>query len=55
MELDNGKFVLSEDEEVEGFLEKTVTPIGISRKADIPIRYMGRRVYVIITRNEGTL
>ncbi|MEM0195976.1 MAG: DUF2080 family transposase-associated protein [Thermoplasmatales archaeon] len=54
LEPDNGKLVLSEDE-VEGFLERTVTPIGISRKADTPRRYMGRRVYVIIARNEGTL
>ena len=53
LELDSGKLVLSEDE-VEGFLERTVTPIGMSGKADIPRRYIGRRVYVIITRNEGT-
>jgi putative transposon-encoded protein len=39
---------------VEGFLERTVTPIGMSGKADIPKRYIGRRVYVIITKNEGT-
>ncbi|MCL4447668.1 MAG: DUF2080 family transposase-associated protein [Thermoplasmatales archaeon] len=54
LELNKGKLVLSEDE-VEGFLEKTVTPIGMSGKADIPRRYIGRRVYVIITKNVGTL
>lgn len=53
LELENGKLVLSEDE-IEGFLERTVTPIGMSGKADIPRRYIGRRVYVIITKNEGT-
>lgn len=53
LELDNGKLILSEDE-VEGFLERTVTPIGMSGKADIPRRYIGRRVYVVITKNEGT-
>jgi putative transposon-encoded protein len=53
LELDNGKLILKEDE-VEGFLERTVTPIGMSGKADIPKRYIGRRVYVIITKNEGT-
>ena len=52
LELENGKLVLSEDE-IEGFLERTVTPIGMSGKADIPRRYIGRRVYVIITKNEG--
>ena len=53
LELDNGKLILKEDE-VEGFLEKTVTPIGMSGKADIPKRYIGRKVYVVITKNEGT-
>ncbi len=53
LELDNGRLILSEDD-VEGFLERTVTPIGMSGKADIPRRYIGRRVYVIITKNEGT-
>ncbi|MEM0136740.1 MAG: DUF2080 family transposase-associated protein [Thermoplasmatales archaeon] len=53
LELEAGKLILSEDE-IEGFLERTVTSIGMSGKADIPRRYIGRRVYVIITRNEGT-
>ena len=37
-----------------GSLERTATPVGMSGKADIPRRYIGRRVYVIITKNEGT-
>lgn len=53
LELETGKLLLSEDE-IEGFLERTVTPIGMSGKADVPRRYIGRRVYVIITKNEGT-
>lgn len=52
LELEHEKLILSEDE-IEGFLERTVTPIGMSGKADIPKRYIGRRVYVIITKNEG--
>jgi len=54
LELNNGKLVLKEDE-IEGFLERTVTPIGKSGKADIPRRYIGQRDYVIITKNPGTV
>lgn len=54
LELDQGKLALNEDE-IEGFLERTVTPIGTSGKADVPRRYIGRRVYVIITKNLGTI
>ncbi len=53
LELENGKLILKDDE-IEGFLERTVTPIGMSGKADIPKRYIGRRVYVIITKNDST-
>ena len=54
LELDKSRLLLKEDE-IEGFLERTVTPIGTSGKADVPRRYIGRRVYVIITKNEGTI
>ena len=54
LELNNGNLILNEDE-IEGFLERTVRPIGTSGKADIPRRYIGRRVYVIITKNPGTV
>jgi putative transposon-encoded protein len=50
VELDNGKLTLTEAE-IEGFLERTVTPIGTSAKADVPKRYIGRRVYVIIVKD----
>ena len=52
LELNKGNLILKEDE-IEGFLERTVTPIGTSGKADIPRRYIGQRVYVIITKNPG--
>jgi len=42
------KLVLKDDGIV-GFLERVVTPIGTSGKADVPKRFMGHRVYVIIT------
>lgn len=38
------------DEEIDGFLERVVTPIGTSAKADVPIKYLNRRVYVIVTK-----
>ena len=53
LEMEIEKLILS-DADIEGFLEWTVTPIGMSGKADIPRRYMGRRVYVVITKNEST-
>jgi putative transposon-encoded protein len=49
IKLNKGKLVMK-DEDIEGFLERTVTPIGTSAKADVPRRYLNRRVYVIITK-----
>ncbi|MBE0525289.1 MAG: DUF2080 family transposase-associated protein [Methanosarcinales archaeon] len=49
VELKKGNLVLK-DSEIEGFLEKVVTPFGTSAKADVPRKYIGRRVYVIITK-----
>ena len=51
IKLNKGKLFLKEDE-VEGFLERVVTPIGTSAKADVPRRYLGRRVYVIVTKKK---
>ena len=51
IKLNKGKLVLK-DEEIEGFLERVVTPIGTSAKADVPRRYLGKRVYVIITKKK---
>ncbi len=41
------------DDEIVGILERTVTKQGTSAKADVPRRYLGKRVYVIITKSEG--
>jgi putative transposon-encoded protein len=46
IELNKGKLTLTE-RNVEGFLERTITPIGTSAKADVPRRYLGRRAYEI--------
>lgn len=50
VEIKKGKLILT-DAKIEGFLERIVNPIGTSAKADVPRRYLGRRVYVIITKN----
>jgi putative transposon-encoded protein len=54
IELNRCGLSLSENE-IEGFLERTVTPIGNSAKADVPRRYLDRRVYVIITKNKANI
>lgn len=41
------------DDDIEGILERTVTKHGTSAKADVPRRYLGRRVYVIVTKLKG--
>ncbi len=48
----NKEGLLLHEKEIDGFLERIVTPIGTSAKADIPKRYLGRRVYVIITKRK---
>ena len=50
IKLNKGKLALKDDE-VEGFLERIVTPIGTSAKADVPKRFLGRRAYVIILKH----
>lgn len=49
VELRKDKLLLKENG-IDGFLERVVTPIGTSAKADVPRRYLGRRAYVIITK-----
>jgi len=51
IKLNKGKLVLKDDG-VEGFLERVVTPIGTSAKADVPRKYLGKRVYVIVTKKK---
>ncbi|MCZ7398455.1 MAG: DUF2080 family transposase-associated protein [Candidatus Methanoperedens sp.] len=50
IELKKTELVLK-DNEIDGFLERVVTPFGTSAKADVPKKYIGRRVYVIITKS----
>ena len=49
VKLDQGKLTLHEDQ-ILGFIEKTVTPFGNSAKVDCPKRYIGKRAYLIICR-----
>ena len=50
IELKKDELTLKESE-IEGFLERVVTPFGTSGKADVPKKYIGRRVYVIISKS----
>jgi len=38
--------------EVKVVFEKIITPFGNSGKADVPKRYLGRRAYVILAKND---
>ena len=50
IEIKKGNLILTNNK-IECFLERIVNPIGTSAKADVPRRYLGRRVYVIITKD----
>jgi putative transposon-encoded protein len=50
VELNKGKLRLT-DNQIEGFLERTVNSIGTSAKVDVPKRYMGKRAYVVIVKD----
>jgi len=50
IELNKGNLHLTE-KKIEGFLERIITPIGTSGKADVPKRYIGCRAYVIIVKD----
>ncbi len=41
-------------DKIEGFLERIVTPLGNSGKVDCPKRFIGRRVYLLITQKDWT-
>lgn len=47
VEVTDKEFKLT-DKKVVAVLDRTVTPFGNSAKADVPIRYVGKRVYVVI-------
>ena len=48
IELNKGKLVLRD--KIEGFLEREVTPFGTSAKVDCPKKFIGKKVYLIITK-----
>jgi putative transposon-encoded protein len=50
IEIIKDKIVLTD--EVEVFYEKRVTPFGTSAKVDAPKKYIGRRAYVIILKED---
>jgi len=37
-------------DEIEGFMERTVTPFGTSAKVDCPRRYIGRKAYLLVCK-----
>jgi putative transposon-encoded protein len=49
--VEKGRLTLK-DNKIIGFLERVVTPIGNSGKADVPKRFIGHRAYVIITKEK---
>jgi putative transposon-encoded protein len=48
IEINKGKLTLKD--EVIGFLERDVTPFGTSAKVDCPKKFIGKKVYIIITK-----
>jgi putative transposon-encoded protein len=38
------------DNKIEGFLERNVTPFGTSGKVDVPKKYIGKRAYVVLSK-----
>jgi putative transposon-encoded protein len=47
--VNRGRLVLREDE-ILGFIEKTVTPFGNGAKVDCPKEYIGKRAYIVVCR-----
>jgi len=48
--LQRGNFTL--EDEVVGFIEKRVTKFGNGAKVDCPKRYLGKRVYLLVLKND---
>jgi putative transposon-encoded protein len=49
IKLEQKNLTLQEDQ-ILGFIEKTVTPFGNSAKVDCPKQYIGKRAYLIICK-----
>ncbi len=47
--LDKGNLIIQDDIEI--LFEKVVTKFGTSAKLDIPKKYIGRKVYVMIQKD----
>ena len=47
--IEKGKIILSD--EVETLLERTATRFGTSGKADVPKKYIGKRLYVLVLKD----
>jgi len=47
VEVVNKEFKLT-DKKVVAVLDRTVSPFGNSAKADVPLKYVGKRAYVVI-------
>ena len=50
VKLNKGNFTM--EDEVIGFLEKRVTKFGTGAKIDCPKEYLGKRVYVLVLKDE---
>jgi putative transposon-encoded protein len=49
IEAGKDKFILTENK-IQQLLERVVTPFGNSAKADVPKKYIGKRVYVVVIK-----
>jgi putative transposon-encoded protein len=50
IKLQKGNFTMTD--EIEGFLERTVTKFGTSAKIDCPKKFLGKRVYVLVCKDQ---
>lgn len=46
IDLDKGKLVMEDN--IELVFEKVVTKFGTGAKADVPRKYLGRKVYILV-------
>ena len=41
-------------ENIEGFIKRKVVPVGNSAKVNCPKEFLGKEVYLVIIKNEGS-
>jgi putative transposon-encoded protein len=51
IKLHKGNFTL--EDEVIGFIEKRVTKFGSGAKVDCPKRFLGKRVYILVCKDDA--